>query len=379
MSTNLLRALQRVTNTINRQVRHEELDHDEVFESTRSPIERFASSIEPAARSEIIKILSRESLHEQANPDPSQEAFRLGTLGQNVLNGNTDSAINILEQGQEFQTARVTRALALAVNVGKTDVVNKLVGFSMKNSLDIPQQYLDQMLASVIFKVIRNHENSRKKNMPTGKADDAAIDIYETLLTFKKSLNTIHTRDRQKFAQATTKLINDHAALLIERKATPFAVLHLNLISNLDTSYYDSRQDEIGLAKIANLNSSSDVEDRIGAFEILKSLRTVEEEDYTEEAESVTRQKIQKNTKAINELVLSRITTIPRGALNILANTLNLPASKYDIRTDPQALALINNKLSEVISNPKYTPQQLSRTLREFRAILKSYSNTLAV
>lgn len=66
MSYNLVQSLERVTSTINRQIRYgADEDNNESFRSTRTPIQKFAERLEPAARSEIIKSLSREALYEQ--------------------------------------------------------------------------------------------------------------------------------------------------------------------------------------------------------------------------------------------------------------------------------------------------------------------------
>jgi hypothetical protein len=380
MSHNLVQSLERVTSTINRQIRYgAEEDNNESFRSTRTPIQKFAERLEPAARSEIIKSLSREALYEQPHPDTSIEAFRLGTLGQEILVGDTQAAVNTLSLGQDYQTARVTRALGLAVTVGKTKVVDGLISLIMRKSLDIPQSALDQMLDATFYKVIRAHTKNElsEKKSSIKEIDDTAIEIYETLLALKKSLNIVHTKDARKFTQDTTRKINDHIAILAEKGFIDFLTLHATLISKLDTSYYDSSTDKVGLAKIENAFAESDSEDKLGIVTMLENLKTVEEQNYDVETDAASQEKTRKNTRAINEKIMERIETKPAGALNIFGRTISASPEVYDIKLDPHALGLINEKLEYIEANPNYSNDEKTRMLKAFQAIIKTYNNTL--
>lgn len=281
--------------------------------------------------------------------------------------------------GQDYQTARVTRALGLAVAVNKTKVIDSLTSLIMRKSLDIPQKALDQMLDTTLYKVIKAHEKNKhsEKETSTKDVDDTAVEIYETLLALKKSLNTVHTRDARKFTQDTTRKINDHIAILAEKGFIDFLALHATLISKLDTSYYDSSTDKVGLAKIENAFAESGSEDKIGIVAMLENLKTVEDQNYNVETEAVTKEKARKNTRAINEKIMERIKTKPAGALNIFGRTMSTSPEVYDIRLDPNALGLINKELKHIVTNPNYPNDEKLKILRAFRAILKTYDNTL--
>ena len=352
-TTQLVRQFHRVADTINRFAAGYREEEGSNSRTVNDPLREFAHQLQPHARTELMRILNHQALHQPLSQDRKIARTQLGLVGDFVEAGRSDLVLDQIHERHTGLQDRIAKTMGLAIMANKTDILKKISAYAQQNLLKIDENYL--------------------RDLQTIAVEYRNLEAYEDVQALKYAQNQLFSRNDEGFLARATRSVNEDILKAV-RNTNPDLDSHRNFTASLfvhvqmldaDT-HYDSSLDEIGvdLIRSALKEKFPDKTDMVHKLmETLENKRKVDPESEEVSTGPSAKEILIRNTQNLHSTVIAALETGKYdAAISEFGDALvKVDKAQYDPNLDKAGLTIIKAKTDNLVavSRLKQVPQYL--------------------